>query len=394
METYKLVSNDELYHHGIFGQRWGVRNGPPYPLDDEDHSARERKAGWKASLNNSERSSNKKERVYSSSSKNKKTVSFKEAHRTGKDVKENYKKSSTMYTGNESIDPSTKKKIAAIGLTCAAIAGASFGIYAASKYDVVNKIKKLYSDKVISEIYDSIKNNNFHPKIKEIKELINNSIGENADFILQKGAKLHRIDSKSRDNYGPWTYAAYKLGDRLEYKATLQNFDKTGEQYDVAFKALNDLKAPSYKKAFQIYSEMLSESVESLKNVDPQIKKDFLNNSKNMKDSFEYLITSFYDKNNIRNKQYKDALLKNGYNAIIDFHDIIENKPGKPLIILDPDKNLQKTGEHLVKGYEKIFSGIAASVATNPGIIPLIATSVGLSAVTNILDDENKSKKE
>lgn len=23
---------DELYHHGIKGQRWGVRNGPPYPL--------------------------------------------------------------------------------------------------------------------------------------------------------------------------------------------------------------------------------------------------------------------------------------------------------------------------------------------------------------------------
>ncbi|MCI8993386.1 MAG: hypothetical protein HFG80_11810 [Eubacterium sp.] len=23
----------KLYHHGIKGQKWGVRNGPPYPLD-------------------------------------------------------------------------------------------------------------------------------------------------------------------------------------------------------------------------------------------------------------------------------------------------------------------------------------------------------------------------
>lgn len=23
---------EELYHHGIEGQRWGIRNGPPYPL--------------------------------------------------------------------------------------------------------------------------------------------------------------------------------------------------------------------------------------------------------------------------------------------------------------------------------------------------------------------------
>lgn len=25
--------NAELYHHGIKGQKWGVQNGPPYPLD-------------------------------------------------------------------------------------------------------------------------------------------------------------------------------------------------------------------------------------------------------------------------------------------------------------------------------------------------------------------------
>lgn len=28
----------ELYHHGIDGQRWGVRHGPPYPLDRADHN--------------------------------------------------------------------------------------------------------------------------------------------------------------------------------------------------------------------------------------------------------------------------------------------------------------------------------------------------------------------
>ena len=35
---------NELYHHGILGQRWGQTNGPPYPLDPSDHSAAERKA--------------------------------------------------------------------------------------------------------------------------------------------------------------------------------------------------------------------------------------------------------------------------------------------------------------------------------------------------------------
>lgn len=37
-------------HHGILGQKWGDQNGPPYPLDPGDHSAREKKAGWIKSL--------------------------------------------------------------------------------------------------------------------------------------------------------------------------------------------------------------------------------------------------------------------------------------------------------------------------------------------------------
>lgn len=41
----------ELYHHGILGQKWGHRNGPPYPLDAKRHSASEKKAGWRKSLN-------------------------------------------------------------------------------------------------------------------------------------------------------------------------------------------------------------------------------------------------------------------------------------------------------------------------------------------------------
>ncbi len=40
----------ELCHHGILGQKWGKKNGPPYPLDAGDHSSSEKKAGWRKSL--------------------------------------------------------------------------------------------------------------------------------------------------------------------------------------------------------------------------------------------------------------------------------------------------------------------------------------------------------
>lgn len=34
----------ELRHHGIEGQKWGQRNGPPYPLDPKDYSKAEKQA--------------------------------------------------------------------------------------------------------------------------------------------------------------------------------------------------------------------------------------------------------------------------------------------------------------------------------------------------------------
>lgn len=52
MRQLVLCDNSkELYHHGILGQKWGVKNGPPYPLGIGDHNARENKAGWRKSLN-------------------------------------------------------------------------------------------------------------------------------------------------------------------------------------------------------------------------------------------------------------------------------------------------------------------------------------------------------
>ena len=42
---------DQLYHHGILGQEWGVRNGPPYPLKGGDYSYSEKSKIYRARKN-------------------------------------------------------------------------------------------------------------------------------------------------------------------------------------------------------------------------------------------------------------------------------------------------------------------------------------------------------
>lgn len=73
---FKMTELEERYlaHHGILGQRWGRRNGPPYPLDASDHSAAEKKAGYKKSINSSksEKSSDSVSREFHLTDKQKK----------------------------------------------------------------------------------------------------------------------------------------------------------------------------------------------------------------------------------------------------------------------------------------------------------------------------------
>lgn len=41
----------ELYHHGILGQKWGTRNGPPYPLGGGAYTATEKRKIYRARHN-------------------------------------------------------------------------------------------------------------------------------------------------------------------------------------------------------------------------------------------------------------------------------------------------------------------------------------------------------
>ena len=51
MEMITVESIDVFVkHHGVLGQKHGVKNGPPYPLDEGDHSSSEESAAKKAGI--------------------------------------------------------------------------------------------------------------------------------------------------------------------------------------------------------------------------------------------------------------------------------------------------------------------------------------------------------
>ena len=42
--------DDELKHHGIKGQKWGVKNGPPYPINSEKSVEKNYEQCWDGNL--------------------------------------------------------------------------------------------------------------------------------------------------------------------------------------------------------------------------------------------------------------------------------------------------------------------------------------------------------
>lgn len=116
-------------HHGILGQRWGKRNGPPYPLGSSDHSASERKAGWRKSLDKS------------GDGRHNKGTSSRGSESSGKD-------------GFHLTDK--QKKAIKIGVAVAATALASYGAYQLAKSGKLNNLAAIGKTRVDAMLGKSV----------------------------------------------------------------------------------------------------------------------------------------------------------------------------------------------------------------------------------------------
>ena len=243
MSYYK---SDYLYHHGILGQRWGKRNGPPYPLDAQDHSASEKKAGWKKSLEKGTSNSEHKLRQI-----REKTVQNYERNL----LKEKPQKQSRKLTDEQ------KRKIRNVAIGAATVIGVGAAMYFAYKYHAMNNLS------------EDIRNS---ADIATMKETMFRSLDEST-MVFDEGSVFHRMTAYSNIDYSNAThpiYTSWKKEDVATYATLLKDWSGTGKRYDVTLQALEEIRVPTKKKAVEIFEHLWNENPEYRE----QLKKLWLTN--------------------------------------------------------------------------------------------------------------------
>ena len=265
-----------LAHHGIKGQKWGKKNGPPYPLDEEDHSAAEEKAGWKKSL----------DKV--------KTEVKKQVQKITPDKKEKENDKEKFWTDDR------KKMAKRIAIGTAVVAGTCLAVYGAKKLNdsAIEGLTKSYkyaaqqSLQLANDQRRSLQTYTGNTSgvkkgreaarqaAKEFRDKArdkNYSLKEKVDYHMQK-SKV-KGDKKMLDYNNVYGYSKAaelynnKIGTRQNNKISISEAYKKAAKE--ATRAANDLEkrdSTQNRKSIETYRQIAKEYQNKIKNKDFSIK--------------------------------------------------------------------------------------------------------------------------
>mgnify|MGYP004527023025 FL=1 len=371
MADYRINTSDELYHHGILGQRWGKRNGPPYPLGGGDHSQREKKHGTNGWSVEAKREANarkavRKAKQISKDALNKYDEATDFGFKTNKKAEELYRKESTIheYTKKRYSDIKVENKLK----------------QELKKSDNRLKYEKEYIKQGMSKKEAEIaayKRERTKKILIATAGLTVAAIGAyagykyyqlNVDKVIKAGTNLQNISKFSDKGVEDAFYAAYKSGDKMKYKGLygmnikIQNL-LSGEGSNVintSIKVTKDMKIANGKTGEKLFSNLYKNNSDyrdnvnyifsqwsDLMKVNPgkggsmwrKAERD-LNNGKMSKNVYRAFNTMLVDRSNEGMKAreiFYNELKSKGYDGIMDVNDALYSgyKAKSPVIIFN-----------------------------------------------------------
>lgn len=272
--------NNHLEHHGIQGQKWGVRNGPPYPLSYQAHNSREKQSNPKGSLDNyGEGHPRRKPRNYA-----------------GNVIKKVAEATSPSFRQGQKIGRAIKK----------------------GSYRVSQRMNNIASGR-----YGSIKGGRYSENTT-VNEKDWTRDPNKGDIKLKKGQSAYRITTDKREKVKDknMMYATVNEDDRNIFKANFQNgvFNKPKKQYEKEMLLNKDVNVASKDSQIDAIMKVTGKSREEATLLVGRM-------------NYELVLDEM--KRTPESKEFLKELKNRGYDAILDLND--SGWFGKqPVVFIDP----------------------------------------------------------
>lgn len=267
-----------LQHHGIVGQKWGHRQGPPYPLDPGKHSSAEKKAGWRKSLDDGDKKEDKKS-VKKSSPKPKQELSDEDKEARRKAV---------------------MKKVAigmAIGVgSVAAVSLAKSGMkYINNNPDVIVKMsEKVSNSKVAQSLAD------LDHTTKEFKSNVKKNVEKTRHNLETAQRERAKVAKTNFDKVESEYLSAHSRAREQEETAKAMDFIRKNRnnKYD----PISRSKAQDLMKKYSISDQMDDEALLSRANLHRKAVTNLTQKERSMSERYNKALSEYMDANGSNEK--------------------------------------------------------------------------------------------